>query len=60
MEVADKIVGPFGLIEKVDVGSKGFSLGKYLRIRVNIDISKPLCRGRVVRMGATEKECVDF
>ena len=48
MEVADKIVGPFGLIEKVDVGSKGFSLGKYLRIRVNINISKPLCRGRVV------------
>ena len=60
MEVADKIVGPLGLIEKVDVGSKGFSLGKYLRIRVNIDISKPLCRGRVVRMGATEKEWVDF
>ena len=60
LEVAKKIAGPLGLIEKVDIGSKGFRLGKYLRIRVNIDISKPLCRGRVVRMGETEKEWVDF
>ncbi|XP_050242113.1 uncharacterized protein LOC126691076 [Quercus robur] len=59
-EVADKTAGPLGLIEKMDIGSKGFCLGKYLRIRVNIDISKPLCSGRVVRMGATEKEWVDF
>ena len=59
-EVAEKIAGPIGMIEKVDVGSKGFSMGKYLRIRVTIDISKPLCRGRVVRMGALEKGWVDF
>ena len=59
-EVAEKIAGQLGPIEKVDVGSRGFSLGKYLRLRVSIDISKPLCRGRVVRMGATEKDWVDF
>ena len=59
-EVVEKIAGPLGPIEKVDVGSRGFSLGKYLRLRMSIDISKPLSRGRVVRMGATEKGWVDF
>ena len=59
-EVAEKIAGQLGLIEKVDVGSRGFSLGKYLRLRVSIDILKPLSRGRVVRMGATKKGWVDF
>ena len=59
-EVAEKIAGPLGPIEKVDIGTRGFSVGKFLRIRVNIDISKPLCRGRVVRLGTTEKGWVDF
>ena len=54
-EVAEKIAGPLGSVEKVDIGTRGFSVGKFLRIRVNIDISKPLCRGRVVRKGTTEK-----
>lgn len=35
-------------------------MGKYLRLRLNIDISKPLCRGRVVRMAGNEKGWVDF
>lgn len=59
-EVAEKIVGPMGTIEKMDVEPRGFSMGKYLRARVTIDISKPLCRGRAVRMGGTEKGWVDF
>ena len=59
-EVAEKIAGPLGPIEKVDIGTRGFSVGKFLRIRVNIDISKPLCRGRVVRLGTKEKGWVDF
>lgn len=35
-------------------------MGKYLRLRLNIDISKPLCRGRVVSMAGNEKGWVDF
>lgn len=35
----------------MDVDDKGFCLGNYLQIRVMIDISTPLCRGRLVRMG---------
>ena len=38
-------------VEKVDANAKGFCLGNSLRIRVLIDISKPLCRGRKVRLG---------
>ena len=59
-EVAKKITSLMGVIEKVDVGPRGFSVGKYLRLHLTIDISKPLCRGRVVRMGGTEKGWVDF
>ena len=59
-QVAEKIVGPIGTIEKVDVGSKGFSMGKYLRIRVTIDISKPLCRGRVVSHGCLRERMDGF
>ena len=48
------------MIEKVDVGSKRFSIGKYLRVRLTINILKPLCRGRVVCMGGTKQGWVDF
>lgn len=59
-EVADKIGGLMGVIKKVDVGPRGFSMGKYLRLWVTIDISKPLCSGRVFCMGNTEKGWLDF
>ena len=59
-EVAENITSPMEVIEKVDVGPRGFSVGKYLRLHLTIDISKPLCRGRVVRMGGTKKGWVDF
>lgn len=31
-EIAKKIAGPLGEVEKVGVGDKGFSIGKYLRV----------------------------
>ena len=40
--------------------NKGFYLGNYLRIRVSIDISMLLCRGRLVRMGGPSPSWVDF
>ena len=49
-----------GDVEKVDVDKKGFCLGEYLRIRVSLDLTQPLCRGRRVRIGDTVTKWVDF
>ena len=49
-----------GVVEKVDVDGKGFSLGRYLRICVSLDITKPLCRGRMVRIGGPSTVWVEF
>ena len=49
-----------GEVEKVDVDGKGFSLGGYLCIRVSLDITKPLCRGRMVRVGGLSAVWVEF
>ena len=49
-----------GKVEKVDVGDKGFSMGCYLRIRVTLDISQSLSRGRIVRSGGSNSWWVEF
>lgn len=49
-----------GEVEKVDEDGKGFSLGGYLCIRVSLDITKPLCRGRMVRVGGPSVVWVEF
>lgn len=49
-----------GVVEKVDVDGEGFSLSGYLRIRVSIDITKPLCRGRMVQTGGPSAMWVEF
>lgn len=59
-DVAERIVGSLGTIEKVDIGGKGFSVSKYLRVRIVVDITQPLCRGRSVRMGGGKAGWVDF
>ena len=59
-EVGLRIGESLGRVEKVDVKNKGFCLGNYLRIMVLIDISMPLCRGRMVRMGGPSPSWVDF
>ncbi|KAL0008141.1 hypothetical protein SO802_009643 [Lithocarpus litseifolius] len=47
------IGGSLGKVEKVDVDDKGFCLGGHMRIRVLMDVSTPLCRGRLVCLGGT-------
>ena len=39
-----------GKVEKVDMDDKGFCLGVHMHIHVSLDISVPLCRGRLVRL----------
>jgi len=48
------------MVEKVDVDDKGFCLGGHMCIRVSMDISIPLCRGRLVRFGGLSPRWVDF
>ncbi|XP_075645328.1 uncharacterized protein LOC142616339 [Castanea sativa] len=59
-EVGMSIGATLGEVEKVDANEKGFCLGSYLRIRVNLDVSMPLCRGRKVRLGGYGAKWVDF
>ena len=42
-DVGYQIGGTVGEVEKVDVEDNGFRLGGYMRIRVLMDISIPLC-----------------
>ena len=58
--VGMSIGSTLGEVEKVDVNGKGFCLGSFLRIRVQLDITKPLCRGRKVRLGEHGMKWVDF
>lgn len=54
------IGGMLGKVEKVDVDDKGFCLGGHIHIRVAMDVSTPLCRGRLVRLSELSPTWVDF
>jgi hypothetical protein len=47
-EVGYKIGASIGVVEEVDVTGEGVGWGRCLRIRVEVDITKPLERGRVL------------
>ena len=59
-EVGTSIGETLGVVEKVDVDDKGFSMGGFLRVRVSVNITKPLCRGRKIRSGREKLLWVDF
>ena len=59
-EVGMSIGATLGEVEKVDANGKGFCLGSFLHIRVLLDVSLPLCRGRKVRLGEYGLKWVDF
>ena len=54
------IEATLGGVERVDANEKGFCLGNFIRIRVLMDISMPLCQGRKVRLGKHGLKWVDF
>ncbi|XP_075675072.1 uncharacterized protein LOC142644317 [Castanea sativa] len=57
---AEAIRTTLGTLEQVDVSSTGECHGRYIRVRVNIDISKPLCRGRFVNVGDQDPQWISF
>ncbi|KAK9996183.1 hypothetical protein SO802_020869 [Lithocarpus litseifolius] len=59
-EAGLRIGGILGEVVKADVDENGFCLGGYLRIRVAMDITQLLCRGRRVRIGESVATWVDF
>ena len=59
-EVGTSIGETLGVVEKVDVDNKGFSMRGFLRIRVSVNITEPLCRGRKIRSGREKLLWVDF
>lgn len=59
-EVRMSINATLGEVEKVDANKKGFCLGNFWRIRVLLNISMLLCRGRKVLLGEYGLKWVDF
>ena len=59
-EVGMCIGETLGVVEKVDVDDSGFCMGEFLRIRVSLNITEPLCRGRKIRLGRENLRWVDF
>ncbi|KAL5814352.1 hypothetical protein ACOSQ4_024993 [Xanthoceras sorbifolium] len=57
-EVGLFLGGKIGSVLEVDHGSSGDCLGKFVRVRVVIDVSKPLRRGLRVSLGDPEEVCV--
>ena len=39
-----------GTVEDVDTDEEGVGWGKFLRVRIRIDVTKPLARGRVINL----------
>jgi hypothetical protein len=49
--VGTKIGNSLGILEDIDVAGNGLGWGSYLRLRVTLDIMKPLDRGRALNFG---------
>ena len=49
--VGTKIGSSMGTLEEINVAGDGMGWGTYLRLRVILDITKPLDRGRAINLG---------
>ena len=59
-ENAEGISSTTGKVEEVDVSVSGQSYGRFLRVRVKVEIGQPLCRGRLVDLGDRDPIWVAF
>ncbi|XP_023907828.1 uncharacterized protein At4g02000-like [Quercus suber] len=59
-EIGERIGGMLGEVEEVDIPTTANLLGKYIRVRVKVDTTQPLCRGRLVKFGGPMPVWVSF
>ncbi|KAK7855780.1 hypothetical protein CFP56_026448 [Quercus suber] len=59
-ENVEAIGTTLGILEQVDVSSTSECRGRYIQVRVSIDISKPLCRGRFMNVGDLDLQWISF
>ena len=57
---AEAIGSTLGIVEQVDASTTGGCRGRFLRVRIQLDINQPLCRGRMVNIGEAEPQWVAF
>uniref|UniRef100_A0A2N9I833 Reverse transcriptase domain-containing protein n=1 Tax=Fagus sylvatica TaxID=28930 RepID=A0A2N9I833_FAGSY len=50
LEVANTLVSSLGRVEQISNGDTNADGGQAMRIRVRLDVTKPLCRGRKARL----------
>ncbi|GLT72800.1 hypothetical protein SLA2020_447040 [Shorea laevis] len=49
-DIGFKIGSSVGMVEEVDTNEDGVGWGEYLRVRIILDITKPLARGRILKL----------
>ena len=59
-ENAEEIGSTIGKVEEVDVPVSGQGYGRFLRVKVKVEIGQPLCRGRLVDLGDRDPIWVAF
>lgn len=57
---AEAIGRTLGLVEYIDESNSGDCRGKCIRIRINLDITQPLCCGRMVNLGGPKPQWISF
>jgi hypothetical protein len=53
-EVGMQVGSTVGEVEDVDVLDDGVAWGEFLRVKIRIDLSKPLARGRIIKLQGKE------
>ena len=59
-ENAEVIGSTLGKVEYIEESAKGDCRGRCMRIWININITQPLCKGRLVNMGGPKPQWISF
>jgi hypothetical protein len=59
-EVANTLISSLGRIEQISDGDTNTDGGQAMRIRVHLDVTKPLCRGRKARLEKGRETWISF